>query len=119
VTVHHRAIIIQDHTDYLPLGLFTGAATPRQTVDGCPVATARAGFPADRALQRAGADGRLHSRVYVSIAILEGLLIFADQLRDRQSNGRLGQYYEVQNPPSSRHSEEEFQRQTRARVPGV
>jgi len=95
------AIVIQDHTDYLPLGLFnTGAATLHKIADGC---LAAAGLALvfqliELCSGRLRWAGGIVRGVYVSVVILEVLLFFADQLFvTGDPNGRLGQYYEVGN----------------------
>ena len=93
------AILIQDHTDYLPLGLFnTGAATLHKIADGCLAAAGLALILqlVELFTGRLRWAGGIVRGVYVSIAILEVLLFFADQLLvTGDPNGRLGQYYEV------------------------
>jgi len=95
------AIVVQDHTHYFPLGVFnTGAATLHRIADGCLIAACAALVVQVTELAR----GRL-SRVagfvrgvYVSVAILDALLVLADRvLVTGNPNGLLGQYYEVPN----------------------
>lgn len=93
------AIIIQDHTNYFPLGVFnTGAGTLHRIADVCLVVAlvALVAQIVELTTGRLSALCRLVRGAYVSIAILEGLLYFADQLFvTGDPNGRLGQYYEV------------------------
>src|SRR5512147_2344792 len=77
------AIVIQDHTSYFPLGVFnTGAETLHRIADGC---LAAAGLALILQLIElfSGQLSRLCGvvrGVYVSVAILEALLYFSDQL---------------------------------------
>ncbi len=100
------AIIIQNHTSYFPLGVFnTGAETLHKIADACLIAAGLA-FICQVVELTTGALSRpcgVIRGVYVSIAILEALLYFSDQLFvTGNPDGRLGQYYEVAhsgNPP--------------------
>jgi hypothetical protein len=93
------AIVIQDHTDYLPLGLFnTGSDTLHRIADGCLAAAGLALIfqLIELFTGRLRWAGGIVRGVYVSIVILEVLLIFSDQLFvTGDPNGRLGQYCEV------------------------
>ncbi len=93
------AIVIQDHTDFFPLGVFnTGADTLHRIANGCLAAAALALIVQLIELfsGRLGGLGGFVRGVYVSVTILEVLLIFADQLLvTGDPNGRLGQYYEL------------------------
>ena len=100
------AIVIQDHTSYFPLGVFnTGAETLHRIADACLAAAVVALIAqiAELATGRFTALCGVVRGVYVSVAILEVLLYFSDQLFvTGNPNGRLGQYYEVAhsgNPP--------------------
>jgi len=100
------AIIVQDHTRYLPLGLFnTGSDTLHKIADTCLIAASVALIVQLLEMFRARLSriAGVVRGVYVSIVILEVLLIFADQLFvTGNPNGRLGQYYDVAhsgNPP--------------------
>lgn len=93
------AIVIQDHTSYFPLGVFnTGVETLHRIADAC-LAAALVAFIAQMVELTTGRFSRLCGLVrgvYVSVAILEGLLYFSDHLFvTGNPNGRLGQYYEV------------------------
>jgi len=93
------AIIVQDHTRYLPLGIFnTGAATMRKIADACLAATTLALIVQIIELFT-GRLSRLAGIVrgaYVSVAILDVLLIFADRwFITGDPDKRPGQYYEV------------------------
>lgn len=100
------AIVIQDHTSFLPLGVFnTGAETLHKIADAC-LAMAVAVLAAqliELVNGRLSAPCGLVRGAYMAVIILEVLLVFADQ-RFVTGNpaGRLGQYYEVPhsgNPP--------------------
>lgn len=100
------AIVIQDYTDFLPLGIFnTGAGTLHRVALGCLTAAGVALLIQLLELfsGRLSRIGGFVRGVYVSLAILEVLLYFADQLLvTGDPDGRLGQYYEVAhsgNPP--------------------
>ena len=100
------AIVVQDYTDFLPLGIFnTGAGTLHKVAQGC-LAAAGVAFLIQLVELFSGRlawIGGFVRGMYVSLAILEVLLFFADQLLvTGDPNGRLGQYYEVAhsgNPP--------------------
>jgi hypothetical protein len=93
------AIVVQDHTSYLPLGVFnTGAKMLAHLADGCLVAAVLV-LIAQMTELFSGRLSRLCGFVrgaYVFIIILDVLLIFGDRLFvTGNPNGRLGQYYEV------------------------
>ncbi|HET6349524.1 MAG TPA: hypothetical protein VFH88_10635 [Candidatus Krumholzibacteria bacterium] len=100
------AIVVQDHTRYLPLGVFnTGARTMAHLADACLVAACLV-LLAQITELTSGRLARLCGVIrglYVSVIILDVLLIFADRVFvTGDPNGRLGQYYEVPhsgNPP--------------------
>lgn len=93
------AIIIQDHTDYLPLGVFnTGAATIAKISIAC---LALAGFVLVVQLielfsGRLSKLGGLIRGLFVFVIILDVLLIFGDRMFvTGNPAGTLGQYYEL------------------------
>jgi hypothetical protein len=100
------AIVVQDHTHYLPLGVFnTGAATLHEIADAC-LALAVAVLVAqviELINGRLSGPCGLVRGAYMAIIILEVLLIFADRVFvTGNPAGRLWQYYEVPhsgNPP--------------------
>jgi len=100
------AIVVQDHTRYLPLGVFnTGADTLHEVADAC-LALAVAVLVAqliELVNGRLSGPCGLVRGAYMAVIILEVLLIFADHwFVTGNPNSRLGQYYEVAhsgNPP--------------------
>ncbi|HEX6792189.1 MAG TPA: hypothetical protein VF247_12830 [Candidatus Krumholzibacteria bacterium] len=93
------AIIIQDHTGYLPLGVFnTGSATMAKLSLGC---LAAAGVVLviqviEMLSGRLAPLGGTIRGIYVFLVILDVLLIFGDRVFvTGNPAGRLGQYYEV------------------------
>ena len=93
------AIAIQNHTQYLPLGVFnTGADTLAQLADGCLIVAAVVLIAQLIELF----SGRLSwfcgfvRGVYVFLIILDVLLVFGDRVFvTGNPAGKLGQYYEV------------------------
>ncbi len=101
------AIVIQDHTSYLPLGVFnTGAATLAKIADACLAVAALVLILQliELATGRLSGLGGFVRGVYVFVIILDVLLIFGDRLFvTGNPAGTLGQYYEVPNsghPPA-------------------
>jgi hypothetical protein len=100
------AIVVQDHTSFLPLGVFnTGAETLHEIADAC-LAMAVAVLVAqliELVNGRLSGPCGLVRGAYMAVIILEVLLVFADQwFVTGNPAGRLGQYYEVPrsgNPP--------------------
>jgi hypothetical protein len=100
------AIIIQDHTSYLPLGVFnTGAGVIEQLSLVC-LLLAGVVLIIQLIELASGRLTRLNGMIrgaYVFLIILDVLLIFGDRyLVTGDPAGRLGQYYEVRdsgNPP--------------------
>jgi hypothetical protein len=100
------ALVIQDHTNFLPLGVFnTGADTLHKIADAFLAMTVAvlAAQLIELVNGRLSGPCGLVRGAYMAIIILEVLLVFADQwFVTGNPNSRLGQYYEVAhsgNPP--------------------
>jgi hypothetical protein len=98
------AIVVQDHTGYLPLGVFnTGAQTLAKISLACLCAAILALIVQLIELFRGrfSRAGGMIRGLYVSILLLDVLLILGDRVFvTGRPGGRLGQYYEV---PDSGH----------------
>ena len=96
------AIVIQDHTSALPLGLFnTGTNTFSRLADVCLLLAfaALAIQTIELVTGRLTRAGGAIRGLYVSIFILDLLLVFGDRLFvTGNPAGLLGQYYEVTSP---------------------